>query len=200
MQNSWDIDLLESFILESLFNDPVTQRILIFEKVRDFLYQMNWSNTTDKLLATREWYCVSKHRLLKDVYIRLWYNSKLCFVPFSFNMVYLPEHLIGWWLAVKKWYHTFLKVLIGNERINIEATYWKNLKEYYLVNENRDWVSSQRLITNDTNVFIASTDEEEISIKKALSDPDWFSKDDFDWISKCNERIRKVSNENQLDI
>ena len=54
-------NLIEKFILEHKNSDKIAERISIFETVRDFLYQINWVNTAEKLLETKEWYCAPKH-------------------------------------------------------------------------------------------------------------------------------------------
>lgn len=85
--------IIEHFITQHKSEDKIAERILVFESVRDFLYQINWANTPEKLLEMKAWYCASKHRLLQTVYNKLWYETKLCFIPFSFDMVYLPDFL-----------------------------------------------------------------------------------------------------------
>lgn len=121
---------IESFIKQYKSEDKIAERISIFETVRDFLYQINWVSDSKKLLKIKEWYCTSKHRLLKEVYDKLWYQTQLCFVPFSFNMIYLPDELKDWWYANKKWYHTFLQMMIDWNWIDIDATFNKELKNF----------------------------------------------------------------------
>ena len=186
-------DIIEKFILEHKNSDKIAERISIFETVRDFLYQINWANTPKKLLETKEWYCTSKHRLLKEVYDRLWYQTQLCFIPFSFDMIYLPNELKDWWYANKKWYHVFLQILVNEKWINIDSTFNSELKNFYVVNENRDWVSSQKIICNYDKVFIPKSLDEEREIKKSLSDSNEMTDKDYEWIEKYNERIIIVS-------
>ena len=101
-------DIIENFILGHKNSDKIAERISIFETIRNFVYQINWVSIPEKLLEVKEWYCTSKHRLLKEVYDRLWYETQMCFIPFSFDMIYLPDNLKNRWYANKKWYHTFL--------------------------------------------------------------------------------------------
>ena len=183
-------DIVEDFILEHKNSDKILERISIFETVRDFVYQINWISNPEKLLEVREWYCASKHRLLKAIYERLWYESKLCFVPFSFNIIYLPDELKNRWYANKKWYHTFLKVNIDWKWIDIDATFNKELKSIYTVNENRNWFSPQRIICNYDNVFIPKSLDEEREIKKSLSDSGETTDKDYEWINKYNNWIK----------
>lgn len=184
---------IESFISQHKSEDKISERISIFETVRDFLYQINWASTPEKLLETKEWYCASKHKLLKEVYDRLWYQTQLCFIPFSFDMIYLPDDLKDWWYANKKWYHVFLQMLIDGNWINIDSTFNSELKNFYVVNESRDWVSSQNVICNYDKVFIPKSLDEEREIKKSLSDSSEMTDKDYEWIKKYNERIRIVS-------
>jgi hypothetical protein len=157
------------------------------------LYQINWANTTEKLLKMKEWYCVSKHRLLQAVYSRLWYETKLCFISFSFNMVYLPDFLKDWWYANKKWYHTFLQMMINNEWINIDATFNSELKSFYVVNEEWDWISSQKVICDYDKIYIPKSLDDEREIKKSLSNSSEITDKDYDWIKKYNKRLRSFS-------
>ena len=186
-------DIVENFILRYKNSDKITERISIFETVRDFLYQINWANTTEKLLKMKEWYCVSKHRLLQAVYSRLWYETKLCFISFSFNMVYLPDFLKDWWYANKKWYHTFLQMMINNEWINIDATFNSELKSFYVVNEEWDWISSQKVICDYDKIYIPKSLDDEREIKKSLSNSSEITDKDYDWIEKYNKRLRSFS-------
>ena len=193
MGNNNTEDIIESFIMQFKSEDIIAERISIFETVRDFLYQINWANTPKKLLETKEWYCASKHRLLKEVYDRLWYQTQLCFIPFSFDMIYLPNELKDWWYANKKWYHVFLQILVNEKWINIDSTFNSELKNFYVVNENRDWVSSQKIICNYDKVFIPKSLDEEREIKESLSDSNEMTDKDYEWIKKYNERIRIIS-------
>lgn len=186
-------DIIEKFVFEHKNSDKIAERISIFETVRDFLYQINWVSDSKKLLGIKEWYCASKHRLLKEVYDRLWYQTQLCFIPFSFDMIYLPDELKNWWYANRKWYHTFLQMMINNEWINIDATFNSELKEFYVVNENWDWISSQKIICDYDEIYIPKSLDEEWKIKKLLSDSNEITDKDYDWINKYNERIRLFS-------
>lgn len=194
----WEFDILETFVLTHKNSDKIIERISVFESVRDFLYQINWANTPEKLLANtpeklleiKEWYCASKHRLLQSVYNRLWYETKLYFIPFSFDMVYLPGFLKDWWYANKKWYHVFLKMNIDWEWIDIDATFNSELKDFYVVNENWDWISSQKIICDYDKVYIPNSSDEEREIKKLLSDPNEMTNEDYEWVEKFNNWIR----------
>ena len=186
------INFVESFISQHKSQDKISKRISIFEYVRDFLYQINWANTPEKLLEMKAWYCASKHRLLQTVYNKLWYETKLCFIPFSFDMVYLPDFLKDWWYANKKWYHVFLKMNIDWIWIDIDATFNSELKDFYVVNENRDWFSYQRVICKYDKVFIPNSLDEEREIKKSLSDSNEMTDEDYEWIEKFNDWIRTL--------
>lgn len=188
----WKSDVIENFISEHKNSDKVLERIAIFETVRDFLYQINWANTPEKLLELQEWYCASKHRLLQSVYNKLWYETKLCFIQFSFDMVYLPDFLKDWWYANKKWYHVFLKMNIDWNWIDIDATFNSELKNFYVVNENRDWISSQRLICDYDKIYILNSCDEEREVKKSLSDSGGMTNEDYERIEKFNDWVRML--------
>ncbi len=181
---------IKSFMTQYKSEDRISERIAIFESVRDFLYQINWTNTPEKLLEVKEWYCASKHRLLRAAYNELWYKTKLCFIPFSFNMIYLPDFLKDWWYSNKKWYHVFLRMNIEWRWIDIDATFNSELRDFYVVNENWDWVSSQKTICEYDKVLIPNSLEEEVKIKKLLSDSNKMEDEDFKWIEKFNSWIR----------
>lgn len=180
--------MIKKFILEHKNSDKIAERISIFETVRDFVYQINWVSDPEKLLEVKEWYCASKHRSLKEIYNKLWYQTKLCFVPFSFNMIYLPDDLKNRWYANKKGYHTFLQMFIDWKWIDIDATFNKELKNIYTVNENRDWISPQKVICDYDKIYIPKSLDEEQEIKENLSS----SMDEYDkiWIEKYNNWIK----------
>ena len=182
-------DILEDFILGHKNSNKNVERISIFETIRDFVYQINWVSDPEKLLEVKEWYCASKHRLLKEIYNKLWYQTKLCFVPFSFDMIYLPDFLKDWWFANKKWYHTFLQMFIDWKWIDIDATFNKELKSIYTVNENRDWFSSQKVICDYDKIYIPNSLEEELEIKKLLSDNSGMNTEDCERIKKFNSWV-----------
>jgi len=184
------INLINNFILKHKNPDKIAERISIFETVRDFVYQINWVSEPEKLLEIKEWYCTSKHRLLKGIYDRLWYQTQLCFIPFSFNMIYLPDDLKNRWYANKKWYHTFLQVLVDDKWINIDATFNIELKNIYDVNENRNWCSSQEVICKYDKVYIPKSLDEERETKKSLSDSCEMTDKDYEWINKYNSWIK----------
>jgi len=190
-------DIIENFILEHKNFNKVIERISIFETVRDFVYQINWVSNPEKLLEVKEWYCASKHRLLKSVYDKLWYQTKLCFIPFSFDMISLPGDLKNRWYANKKWYHTFLQILIDGKWINIDATFNPELQNYYVVNENRDWISSQKVVCNYDKIYIPNSLAEEHEIKKLLLDNDEMAAEDYERIEKFNSWIKSFNKESQ---
>jgi hypothetical protein len=130
---------------------------------------------------------------LKIVYDKLWYETKLCFIPFSFDMVYLPDSLKNWWYANKKWYHVFLKMNIDWNWINIDATFNRELRDLYVVNDNWDWSSSQKVICNYDKVYIPSSLYEEWEIKKQLSDSSKMTDEDYEWIKKFNDWIKNIN-------
>ena len=187
-----DESIIEHFIAQYKSEDKIAERISIFESVRDFVYQINWISDPKKLLEVKEWYCTSKHRLLKEIYDRLWYQTQLCFIPFSFNMIYLPDDLKNRWYANKKGYHTFLQILSENKRINIDATFNPELKDFFVVNENWDWCSSQKIICDYDKIYIPNSLEEELEIKKLLSDPSEISEKDNERIKKFNDWIKFI--------
>jgi hypothetical protein len=130
---------------------------------------------------------------LKIVYDKLWYETKLCFIPFSFDMVYLPDSLKNWWYANKKWYHVFLKMNIDWNWINIDATFNRELRDLYVVNDNWDWSSSQKVICNYDKLYIPGSLYEEREIKKQLSDSSKMTDEDYEWIKKFNDWIKNIN-------
>ncbi len=201
LSDSWELNwfmkvlnesFIEHFITQHKSEDKISEKIAIFESVRDFLYQINRANTPEKLLELKEWYCASKHRLLQSVYNELWYETKLCFIPFSFDMIYLPDSLKDWWYANKKWYHVFLKMNIDWNRIDIDATFNSELKDFYVVNENWNWISSQKIICDYDKVYIPNSRDEEREIKKLLSDSNEMTEKDYKWIEKFNAWVRML--------
>lgn len=186
------INLINNFILEHKNPDKIAERISIFETIRDFEYQINWVSEPEKLLEIKEWYCTSKHRLLKEIYERLGYKAQLCFIPFSFNMIYLPDDLKNRWYANKKGYHTFLHILIDNKRVNIDATFNPELKDFFVVNENWDWYSSQKIICDYDEIYIPNSLEKELEIKNLLSDPRKMSEKDNERIKKFNDWVKFI--------
>jgi len=184
--------IIENFISTHKNSNKLIERISIFETVRNFVYQINWVSDYKKLLDIKEWYCASKHRLLKEVYDKLWYQTKLCFIPFSFDKIYLPNDLKNRWYTNKKWYHVFLKMNIDWKWIDIDATFNPELKNFYVVNENRDWISSQKVICDYDKIYIPTSLEKEQEIKKLLSSNDEMTTEDYGRIEKFNNWIKSL--------
>lgn len=179
---------LNEFLAQFDWLDAVTQRIKIFEAVRDFPFQINWVLSAEELLERKEWYCLAKHKLLKQCYDTLGYETKLCFAPFFFRNIYLPHHLKDRGLADKQTYHTFLRLMMDEWRISLDATFHPAMRAIYVVNEDRDWISDQKDIAVYSNVSIPRTPEEERETKKELSEA--LDADDERWIEEYNARIK----------
>jgi len=105
-----------------------------------------------------------------------------------FRLIYLPEHLKNRGLANKRVYHSFLRLKMNGARISLDATFHPAMKDAYPVNEHRDGISDQRDISAYSNVSIARTPEQEIEIKKELSDE--LDSEDIRWIEEYNTRIK----------
>ena len=77
--------------------------------------------------------------------------------------------------------------------VNIDATFNSELKDLYVVNDNWDWFSSQKVICNYDNIYIPSSLDEEREIKKQLSDPSKMTDEDYEWIKKFNNWIKNIN-------
>jgi len=77
---------------------------------------------------------------------------------------------------------------MNDARISLDATFHPAMKDVYAVNENRDGISDQRDISAYSNVSIARTPEEEIEIKKELSEE--LDSEDMRWIEEYNAWIK----------
>ena len=66
------------------------------------------------------------------------------------------------------------------------------MKDFYVVNENWDWISSQKIICGYDKVYIPNSSDEERKIKKLLSDPNEMTNEDYEWIEKFNNWIRML--------
>lgn len=85
-----DIDI----ILSEQYNENISIYLNnLFVFVRDIPYEINDVHAPKLLLERRKWYCVVKHKLLKLLFEKIWVESSLCFVPFSFGNMYLPDAL-----------------------------------------------------------------------------------------------------------
>lgn len=184
---------LEKFLEETYDADPVKYRINIFNKVMNYPYQINGARTIEKLMEIKCGYCVPKARLLQDAYKKLWYETKLCFVPFRFDMLSLPEEFKNRGFASKKGYHTFAQIFVDGNRIDLDATFHPALKEWFQVNDERDGMSSQKVVYPYTEVFVPQTEEEEREIKNKLNDPNGWDKKDEERIEKFNSWITNLS-------
>jgi len=85
-----------------------------------------------------------------------------------------------------------LQILSENKRINIDATFNPELKDFFVVNENWDWCSSQKIICDYDKIYIPNSLEEELEIKKLLSDPSEISEKDNERIKKFNDWIKFI--------
>lgn len=77
--------------------------------------------------------------------------------------------------------------------VNMDATFNSELKDLYVVNDNWDWYSSQKVICNYDKVYIPSSLYEEREIKKQLSDPSKMTDEDYEWIKKFNNWIKNIN-------
>lgn len=181
-------------ILQECFSENLSDyKNNLFLFVRDIPYEMNDARSPELLLKIWKWYCVPKHRLLKILFDKIGVQSKLCFVPFKFNQIYLPPDLQDWWFADKLWYHVFLKVLVEDTYINVDASFPLALDSFYHVNDNWDWVSSQMLtIWESGHEYIANNLDEESTIKSILSDSRWLGPQDYLRIKKYNQRLSSI--------
>ena len=182
-------DILQACFSENL-NDYKNNLFLF---VRDIPYEINNASSPELLLKIWKWYCVSKHRLLKTLFDEIGVQSKLCFVPFRFGQTYLPSDLQNWWFADKPRYHVFLKVLVENTYINVDASFPLALGRFYYVNDDWDWISSQMIaIWECTYEYVANNLDEEFSIKSRLTGPGWLDTEDNLRIKKYNQRLNSV--------
>ncbi len=186
-------NILQNFLKESYNANKKQYVINIFNKVRDFIYQINWATTIKKLLDIREWYCVPKTRLLKACYDELAYETKICFISFSFSFIDLPPHLMNWGYSKKPWYHVFLKIKIEDKWIDVDSTWNKELDGTFWSNLEWNGLSSQKVVCNYHEYFVPQNESDEIRIKKELSNDYRLTEDDFKWIAEFNAYIKKIS-------
>ena len=83
-------------------------------------------------------------------------------------------------------------MLVNGNWINIDATFNSELRNFYVVNENRNWISSQKVICDYDKVYIPKSLDEEREVKKLLSDSNEMTDKDYEWINKFNCRIRTI--------
>lgn len=181
--------------LKMCYSDSKTQHIQnIFNFVREIPYEINGAYSPELLLDKWKWYCVSKHRLLKELLAAIHIKSHLVYVEFTFNEIYLPTNLINWWLADKKWYHVYLKADLNNWLINIDASFPKSYQEYYIINSERDWKTTQKITIGDKSrkEHIIENYTMERSIKHDISDIVW-SEEDIKWVWLYNERMNSLN-------
>ena len=84
-------------------------------------------------------------------------------------------------------------MMINNEWINIDATFNSELKSFYVVNEEWDWISSQKVICDYDKIYIPKSLDDELEIKKSLSNSSEITDKDYDWIEKYNKRLKSFS-------
>jgi len=80
-------------------------------------------------------------------------------------------------------------MLIDDKWINIDATFNPELKDFYAVNENRDWISSQKVICEYDKIYIPKFSDEEQKIKKLLSADEMIA-EDYERIKEFNNWVK----------
>lgn len=142
--------------------NSVEKRKAIFSYVQNLPYQINWLSKPEQVMEAWAWYCVSKHRLLKEIYKEIWIESDLCYVPFSFWKVYLPENLQYRWIATKNWYHVFLQCTIESQKIYVDASFPMAFTRVFQTTLDRDWTHSMiPFWWPYENIIVCKTKEQE---------------------------------------
>lgn len=180
---------LDSFLEEVYDIDPLKYRINIFNKVMNYSYQINDAKTIDALIEQQSGYCVPKARLLYAAYEKLGYQVRVCFIPFRFDMLSISDEFQHRGLAIKNGYHTFIQMIIDDNRIEVDATFHPALKHYFPVNDNWDGISSQQVICPYSELYLSQRQDDESKIKNILNDVAGRDDIDNEWIDNFNKWI-----------
>lgn len=90
-------------------------------------------------------------------------------------------------------YHVFLKVMIDDVWIDVDATWSPALAKVLSHEYIWDGVSSQKTVVPYTEYFSPQTQDEEWEIKKNLTDERESDLEDEMWIEEFNRWVREVS-------
>ena len=180
---------------ENISDQNDTQkRISLFSYVQNLSYQINWLSKPEEVINAWAWYCLSKHRLLKQLFQEVWIESNLCYVSFSFWNVWLPKHLQGWWMATKDWYHVFLEAKIQWEAICVDASFPMRFSDIYPTSKERDWIHSMTPFWWPCeNRVVCTSKEEENSAKKEFTKNTLLDSDNEKRIDEFNSRSLSIS-------
>lgn len=188
---------LLSIVIHKNYNskNQVNLRKFIFNFVQNLPYQINWFSKPEQVIDAWAWYCVSKHRLLRDLFKEIWIDSYLCYVPFSFWNAQLPKYLQGWWMAKKDWYHVFLQAKIEWKLVYIDASFPISFSDIYPTSKERDWIHDMTPFWWPyENILVCTSKEEENSAKKEFTQNTTLDTEDEKWIKEFNEWSMNHSN------
>lgn len=178
------------------FLNPLKLRIALFDYVQNLFYQVNWFSKPEEVIKAWAGYCVSKHRLLKELFNHIWIESNLCFVPFTFGRVRLPKNLQWRWLAMKDWYHVFLQSNIDWNILTLDASFGIKFSNIYTTSIKRDWISSMTPFWWPyTQPIICRTKDEEKMAKEIFTQNTILDHKDEKRIEEFNKRSLSVSNQ-----
>lgn len=188
---------LLSSIIHKNYNskNQANLRKYIFNFVQNLPYQINWLTKPEQVIDAEAWYCVSKHRLLRDLFNEIWVESHLCYVPFSFWSVMLPKVLQEWWMATKKWYHVFLQAKIQWKLVYLDASFPISFSNIYSTSIERNWIDSMvPFWWPYENIVVCTSKEDETSAKNEFTKNTTLDTEDEKWIKEFNEWSMNHSN------
>ncbi len=179
---------------QNTISTSIDNRKKLFLYVQSLSYQINWLTKSEQVIEAGAGYCVSKHRLLKELLCEMWIESNLCFVPFCFGDVSLPKHLQGRGMALKKWYHVFLQCNINGNLIFLDASFGMAFSKIYQTSILRDWVHSMIPFWWPYNeITICKNKDDEKHAKEKFTKNTTLDTEDKKRIEEFNKRSFSIS-------
>ena len=150
---------------------PHEQKIIrLFEKVRDIPYADIGSRNASDVFKQNKGTCSGKHELLKELYQEIGVQVKNFLIMHRFKYM-----SVNYSAEIKKILdrsdildpHNFIKILVNNKWIIVDATWDKALKKLgFIVNENWDGHSDMKITVVPTGNIYETTNP--ILLKKEL--------------------------------
>lgn len=171
----------------------MNETIRIFEDVRDIPYEVGPLYEGNEMVKYGRGGCGPKNRLLAQKLTKIGYKVKICRTPYSWkNLSVLPKNIKEHPQAQQIGNHIYLKVLIGNQWILLDASWDKKLFPQLPANINWDGESNQACAVSIVSERCLDNPESYLlhrkSIPKTLSDSD---RDFAKIINRWFEYVRK---------
>lgn len=193
-------EMFLKFMEISYSDNPVENRINLFNQVRDIPYRTVSVHSWEEVLEKNIGGCGAKHRLLKKCFDSLGYKCRFAYVPYSWNEIEsVPADLRSGSQYNRRDLHTFLEVKIDGKWTIVDATWNKELKDVFPVNLNWDGFADTIVAVPSEKIYHADkNDTDQLRAELNCSKDGIPSPEEITWVGKFNHWVDSFrSNQNE---